>query len=175
MSGPWTRSRSSARSWAGLLVLVLALAGVGCGYDAGLRVAEKHASVGVEIFGNDTLERDVERPLHAEITRAIRDLTNVPMEIPSRAEVVIRGTVKTYQRRSGVRSSENALLETGVFIEAEASLVDRASGRPIGPPARAGRWVGFVLDDPSNEGRARDRVLRHIADELVLVLFAPVD
>lgn len=146
-----------------------------CGYDAGLRAAEKYGSVGVEIFGNETLERDVERPLHEEITRAIRDLTDLPLENPVRAEVVIQGVVKVYQRRDGVRSRANKLLETGVFVEAEASLVERTSGRAIGPPARVGRWVGFVLDEPGNESRARERVLRHVADELVLVLFAPVN
>jgi len=155
--------------------LALALFPTGCGYDAGLRVAEKHGSVGIEFFGNETLERDVERALYDEISRSLRDLTDVPLESPARAEVVIQGTVKTYQKRGGVRSRDNALLETGVLIEAEASLVERTSGRALGPPVRAGRYIGFVLDDPSNEQRARERVLKYIADELVLELFAPVN
>ena len=105
----------------------------------------------------------------------MRDLTDAPIESPSRAEVVVRGTVKVYQRRGGVRNTENVLLETGVYVEIHSSLIERATGRPLGPPVRLGRWVGFVLDDPANEARARDRVLRHVADELVLDLFAPVD
>lgn len=147
----------------------------GCGYSTGLKVSEKHQSVGVEFFGNVTPERDVERPLYDEVTRALRDLTDVRIESPQRAEVVIQGVVKTYQRRGGVRSTDNQLLETGVLIEAEATLVDRASGRTLGPPVRAGRYIGFVLDDPSNEADARARVLSYIADELVLELFAPVN
>jgi hypothetical protein len=158
-----------------LLALGLGILLSACGYDAGLRVSEKHGSVGIEFFGNDTPERDVERPLYDEISRALRDLTDVPIESPERAEVVIQGTVRTYQKRGGVRSRDNALLETGVLIEAEATLIERASGRALGPPVRAGRYVGFVLDDPSNEARARERVLRYIADELVLELFAPVN
>lgn len=153
----------------------LAVLAAGCGYDAGLRVGEKYRSVGVEFFDNDTPERDVERPLYAEITRALRDLTDVAIEGPREAEVVIVGKVRNYQRRGGVRSGENVLLETGVLIEAEASLIERESGRSLGPPVRAGRWVGFVLDDPANEAGAVERVLRHVADELVLELFAPVD
>ncbi len=158
-----------------LLALGLGILLSACGYDAGLRVSEKHGSVGIVFFGNDTPERDVERPLYDEISRALRDLTDVPIESPERAEVVIQGTVRTYQKRGGVRSRDNALLETGVLIEAEATLIERASGRALGPPVRAGRYVGFVLDDPSNEARARERVLRYIADELVLELFAPVN
>lgn len=167
--------RRASRTLAGLVIVAIAACLGGCGYSAGLRVSEKHRSVGVEFFGNETLERDVERPLYEQITRAVRDLTDAPIESPSRAEVVVRGTVKVYQRRGGVRNTENVLLETGVYVEIHSSLIERATGRPLGPPVRLGRWVGFVLDDPANEARARDRVLRHVADELVLDLFAPVD
>lgn len=160
---------------AGPMILAGLLGLSGCGYDAGLRVAEKHRSVGVEFFGNETPERDVERALYDELTRSLRDLTDAPIESPSTAEIVIRGTIRNYQRRGGVRSQDNVLLETGVLIEAEASLIERASGRTLGPPARAGRWVGFVLDDPGNEARALERVLHYVADELVLDLFAPVN
>jgi hypothetical protein len=153
---------------------LLALASA-CGYDTGLHVAERHHSVGLEFFGNDTYERDVERSLQDQMSRSIRDLTDVRIESPSRAEVVIRGTVRTYQRRAGVRSPQNELLETGLYIEAEATLFDRRSGRALGAGARAGQWVGYVLDDPDNEATARERVLRHIADQLVLDLFKSVD
>jgi hypothetical protein len=35
--------------------------------------------------------------------------------------------------------------------------------------------VGYVLDDPSNEVEARQRVLRTVAEQLVLDLFAPAE
>jgi hypothetical protein len=155
--------------------MLAAVLGSSCGYEAGLHVAERHSSVGVEIFGNDTPERDLERPLHDQMTRAIRDLTDTRIESPSRAEVFIRGTIKVFQRRGGVRSADNKLLETGIYIEVEATLIDRRSGRALGPPKRAGPSIGYVLDDPGNEARTKDRLLRHIADQLVLDLFAPVD
>lgn len=163
------------RAFVGAIFCALALSSISCGYNAGLRVREKHESVGLEIFGNDSYERDLERPLHEQMSRAIRDFTDVAIDSPSRAEIVIRGTVRIFQRRSGVRNPDNQLLETGVYIKAEATLYDRASGRALGAPASAGTWVGYVLDEPDNEGEARDRVLRHIADQLVLDLFAPVD
>jgi hypothetical protein len=173
---PRTAAPSSAgRTTFRLGALLMALLGGSCGYEAGLHVAERHQSIGVEIFGNDTPERDLERPLHDQMTRAVRDLTDARIESPSQAEVVIRGTVKVFQRRGGVRSSDNKLLETGVYIEVEATLFDRRSGRALGPPKRAGPSIGFVLDDPENEARAKDRLMRHIADQLVLDLFAPVD
>src|SRR6185295_13780528 len=42
------------------LVLGLCLPLAACGYNAGLRVTEHHDSVGVELFGNETYERDLE-------------------------------------------------------------------------------------------------------------------
>jgi hypothetical protein len=158
-----------------LAAMLAALVAGSCGYDTGLRVAERHQSIGVEVFGNDSLERDLERPLHDQITRAIRDLTDARLESPSRAEVVVRGTVKTFQRRGGVRSENNVLLETGIYIDVEAGLYDRRTGRALGAPKRAGPAIGFVLDDPDNEARAKERLFRLIADQLVLDLFAPVD
>jgi hypothetical protein len=157
------------------LLALLGVAASSCGYNAGLRVSEKHESVGLEFFGNETYERDLERPLYDEMSRAIRDLTDITIESPTRAEIVIRGTVKVFQRRNGVRNPENQLLETGIYVSADATLIDRKSGRALGAPAHAGTWVGYVLDQPENEEEARNRVLKHIADQLVLDLFAPVE
>jgi hypothetical protein len=164
------------KTWtcAWVFACIVALA-TGCGYSSGLRAAERRSSIGVEFFGNTTYERDVERALQDEITRALRDWTHVPLVNPDKAEVVIRGVVTEYHRRSGIRNPSNQLLETGLYIEAEAVLIDRASGRALGPPYRAGQQVGYVLDDPDAEQTARKRVLRYIADQLVLELFAPVD
>lgn len=158
-----------------LAFCALSCALVACGYTTGLKVSEKHPSVGLEIFGNDSYERDLERPLHDAISRSLRDLTDVPIERSDRAEVVIRGTVKSYNRRAGVRSPENRLLETGVFVEVEATLFDRQSGRALGPPDHVSQWIGFVLGNPDAERIARDRALKQIADKVVLDLFAPVD
>src|SRR4029078_3070799 len=98
-----------------------------CGYETGLRVAERHASIGVEIFGNETHERDLERPIHDAMTGPVRDLTDAPLDDPAHAEVIIRGTVRQFRRRGGGPDEEKHLLGTGVYIELEASLSRRTS------------------------------------------------
>lgn len=165
---------SARRLFSMVALLAAGLCGA-CGYETGLRVAERHASIGVEIFGNETHERDLERPLHSEITRAVRDLTDAPLDDPAHAEVIVRGTVRQFRRRGGVRDEDNHLLETGVYIEVEASLIDRRSGRALGPPKISSGWIGFVLDEQDNEAHARERDMRKIADQVVLDLFTPVD
>lgn len=159
-----------------LLPVVLAL-GVclglwGCGYSSGLRVSEEHSSIGVEFFGNGTYERDLERPFDDQMTRAIRDMSDAPIVASSQADVIVRGTIRSYYHLGGIRSKENQLLETGVAIEIEAALVDRKTSKVIKGPFKAFSAIGYLTGDPLNEPVARDRALHHIAEELVLDLFA---
>ncbi len=171
MSG--SRGGPGARRIAAALFCA-ALAG-GCGYSTGLRVAERHRGVSLEIFGNDSYERDLERPLHDEISRALRNLSDAPIEETRNADVLVRGKIHTYQHRSGIRSRDNQLLETGVYIEVEAGLYSRGSEKPRRGPFKAAAAVGYLVGRSENELEARDRALRHIAEELVLDLFAPSD
>lgn len=166
-------------AWRGLRVLAplaLALAGGACGYSAGLRVKDSGlTSIGVEFFGNETLERDLERDFHAEFTRALRD-AGAELEREPRALNVIRGTVREYHRRSGIRSTDNRLLETGVYFAVEAALYTGNAEKPVRGPYQANTWVGFVIEPTGeNERMARERAMRHVAEELVLDLLTPVN
>lgn len=157
-------------------VALLALACGACGYSAGLRVAESGIrSLGVEFFGNETLERDLERDFHTEFTRALRD-AGADLERAPRALHVVRGTVREFHRRAGIRNTENERLETGVYLAVEASLFESGSKTPLRGPYQANTWVGFVIEPSGeNERVARERAMRHVAEELVLDLLTPVN
>ena len=88
---------------------------------------------------------------------------------------MIRGTVISYHRRSGIRSPDNELLETGIYLSAEARLVDRKSGLTLRGPSRGDAAVGYNLSESGNEQEARVRALRRVAEELVLELLRPLD
>lgn len=156
--------------------LLAALIAAGCGYGTGLAVKKSGIeSIGVAFFGNDTLERDVERDFQPELARALQDLCDAPIDRIDRASTVIQGTVRQYHRRSGIRSPENKLLETGIYVEVEAALYVRGEPNPSRGPVRASTWVGFVIEPTGeHERQARERAFRHVAEELVLDLFAPV-
>jgi hypothetical protein len=166
---------AGAALFAGVVLLAGAALLAGCGYSTGVRAADRVGTVGVTYFQNRTMERDVERPMQDALTAAIRSLTDVPLSDPAAAAVVLRGEIVEYRRRGGIRSADNRLLETGLYIEAEAGLYDSPSGRPLGPQRRAYVWVGYTLDDPGGEGVARERAIRHVADELVLELFGALE
>jgi hypothetical protein len=53
------------------------------------------------------------------------------------------------------------------------SLVERGTEKVLRGPFKASCAVGYLLGDTENEFAARDRALRHIADEIVLDLFSP--
>jgi hypothetical protein len=172
--------------WPWITVLALACAGLasGCGYSTGLSVPEHQHTIGIEVFGNDSLERDIERRLYDELARAVRDWTDAPLVAPDRADVVIRGKITAYHRRSGIRSPENQLLETAVFIDVEAGLYRAGSETPTRGPVHTTSSTGFIVEPPGNqtshfpgqnESIARDRTLRNLADKLVLDLLAPVN
>jgi hypothetical protein len=146
-----------------------------CGYSSSLRASETQRTVGIEVFGNTSFERDLERLFYDEMARAVRDSCDAELVDPSRADWVIRGDIRSYRRRSGIRSPDNVLLETGVYVEVQAALFERGAPAPKAPPSVAGTWVGFIIDGPEAERDARDRALRNIADELVLELFIPVN
>jgi hypothetical protein len=131
--------------------------------------------VAVEAVERDgtVLERGLEPLLTDALSEAVVDWVDLPLVAPADADLVVRAEVLEYRRRGGVRSPENELLETAVFVRARAELFDRRLGNARGEPVHAQEWSGYALDDPSNEDAARDRALRHVAVSLVLELFEP--
>ena len=154
---------------AGLLVAGLL---VGCGYRAGLHLAPEYGSVGVEMFGNDSPVRDVERDLHAALTEVVRDRVSAPLAAPGRAAVVVRGDVVEVRFRGGIRTGGNQLSETGTIVRARASLWDPAREEVVAGPVVASAQVGYATDSPFGEAEARRRVLDNLAERLVLDLMA---
>ena len=174
----------------------LALAALlsGCGWHAGLVAPGGADTVGVEHFDLqlDVLERDLEPELQDALSRALIDLVDLRIADPRRSDLVVRGRIRDYRRRSGIRSPDHDLLETAVRITVEAELVRRSSGAIL-RRAQGSLPIGYVtadrIDDPVTgeadyvvpppgaERDARDRALRILAEGLVLDLFrtAPLD
>ena len=160
------------RLWPWLGGLLLA---AGCGYHSGLELEDSQASVGIEIFANDSESRlvtDLERDLHTAMTRAVARLVHAPIVAPEKADLVLRGRIVDYRRRSGIRDDDNVLLETGIRVEVEGELWN-PSGKRLASAAYANH-AGYVLSDPDGELGAQERVLANVAERLVLDLFASV-
>ena len=55
------------------LVLLALTTLSGCAYRAGLQLPERYHTYGVEIFANSSREPDIERTMHASLTRTLAD------------------------------------------------------------------------------------------------------
>ncbi|MEM7308538.1 MAG: LPS assembly lipoprotein LptE [Planctomycetota bacterium] len=172
----------SRRLGVALALLLTALAG--CGWHTGLVAPEGAESVGVDWFAldEDVLERDLEPALHDALSRAVSDLVGLRLVAPEDADLVIRGRIGDYGRRGGIRGRDHQLLESAVRITVDARL-ERRAGQVVAS-SRAALPSGYVTanrvaDDDfevggaREEDRARERLLRFLAEEIVLELFAP--
>jgi len=170
-----SRAASAVARGTAFCVLALAFAAASCGYSTGLSVGEKQKTIGIEVFGNDSLERDLERPLYDEISRAVRDWAESPLVAPDRADMIVRGKITAFHRRSGIRNPQNQLLETAVYVDVEAGLYRAGNETPTRGPVHESTGVGYIVGPMENEQDARERALKNIADKLVLDLLAPLN
>ena len=157
------------------LLLVAGLLLPACGWHAGLLAPGGARTVGVEIFETDRqlLERNLEPIVSEAITRALIDMVQTQLAAPQNADLVRRGEILNYNRRSGARNKDNELVETGLYVLLRASLVDRISGDVVVPAITRHGWSGYALtgDAPQNEAQTRLRVIDYVARTLVLDLF----
>ena len=165
------------------LGLTLACTLAGCGYHTGLIAPEGRETIGVEFFSDDGPLRDVEVELQDELAQSIQRMLPLRVVDPAGADLIVRGKVVDYSRRSGIRSPQNQLLETGVRITVVASLIDptRRFDRQgkllplkVLREARTTNESGYRIAEPDGERAARARVLRNMADRLALDLFGAV-
>lgn len=161
-----------ALGWlAALLVLT------SCGYKSGFTLPDNQ-NLGVRVFGNESLLRDVELRLHPFLTDSVQRLVSADLVGPAQADLWIEGEVLEYSRRGGIRSRQNVLQERGVRITVRARLVRRLREHPEGLENEVVREVtlsddrGYLVEDARGESDAVDNALRNISDRVVLDLFA---
>lgn len=160
-----------------LAALACALSLAACGWRTGLGDGlPADGTVAVQFLDNRTRVPDLELEITRALTDALIDRVGRRPDHPADAEYVVRGAILDYERRSGVRTRENALLETGVRIEVQVELVRRADGAVLSEANRS-LAVGFAIDDRGlatdapAEREQRARLLRHLGEGLVLDLF----
>lgn len=156
------------------LTCLLASLSAGCGFSTGIRLDPAVGSVGVEMFGNDSALTDLERDLHVQLSRSVRNISSAPLADPNRADLIIRGRIVSYLRRGGIRSRSNRLIESGLQIQVRSELWTAAGVRVVEPSISRVN-VGYTLDTPGNEREARERALKIIADRIVLDLLSAAE
>lgn len=170
------RFESTGGKYLALTLLLPLLLGIqGCGYRAGLAPdlapGRPTETIGIEIFGNESLVPNLERSLHARLSDAARRHTSLELVAPRAADLVVRGEILGFRRDPGSRTVDNRVVETRDIVTVEASLVDRARGNVVGR-TRTRIGYGSAIDVPGREPAAVDNALRNSADRILLTLLA---
>ena len=161
-----------------LLLGALLAAAAGCGFRAGLPAPEGARTLAVAWPGNDSRLRDLELEVGLALSRSALERLDLEPATPAEADLVLRGRVVDLRGRGGVRSPDNELLEAGQEIRIVLELEDRRSGQVVGRSERA-LEAGFLVPLDTSPFRApeveptRARVVRNLAEGLLLDLFAP--
>jgi hypothetical protein len=153
----------------GLAPLLIALATAwvaSCGYDTGIRLPEAIHGLGVEVFGNDSKQRDLEIEVQEALVDAVERMVHAPLVDPRAADLVLRGRIVNYTRRRGIRNAQNERLETGVLIALEVQLVrrglDPGSDQPGAGTPPAPRPPGAANRDTTPAAAPGERVVRSL-------------
>ncbi len=144
------------------------------GAAAMAREASVSQSIGIQIFGNESLLPNLERDLHAAFTQSARRHAALRLVSPRSADLFIRGRIANFRRGGGARTSNNRAVETLEIITIEAELIDGTTGKVLGR-AQAQPVVGSAIDVPGREVDSRERALANAADRLLLLLLAGLE
>lgn len=144
------------------------------GLEAKARQGVNSRTIGVKIFGNESLLPNLERDLHEAFTNAARRHAALRLVSPERADLFIRGRIANFRRGAGVRTRSNRAIETIEIVTIEAELIDGATGRVL-DRAQAQPSVGTAIDVPGREFEVRQRALDNAADGLLLLLLAGLE
>ncbi|QDV06302.1 hypothetical protein Poly30_18110 [Planctomycetes bacterium Poly30] len=131
-------------------------------------------TIGIQIFGNESLLPNLERDLHSAFSDAARRHVALRLVSPSRADLFIRGRIANFRRGAGARLADNQVVETLEILTIEAELIDGETGAVLGR-AQAQPTVGAAIDVPGREVEQRERALSNAADRLLLLLLAGLE
>ena len=154
-----------------LAIAVAALA-AGCYRVAG-KPYENVETVGVKVFVNRTLYRDVDFQLTDALRRELSATSFYTVATPRDADAVLEGELTDYRELAEVIDENQAVTARRIVASARYSLVDNHTGEVLAGPKNA-KWselfrsrTGLPLDE------VRQEVFRKLAQRIVTQVFMP--
>ena len=154
-----------------LAIIAVALA-AGCYRVAG-KPYENIDTVGVKVFVNRTLYRDVDFQLTDAIRRELSAGTFYSVAAPRDADAVLEGELTDYRELAEVIDEDQAVTARRLVASARYSLIDNHTGEVLAGPRNA-QWnelyrtrTGLPLDE------VRQEVFRKLARKIVTQVFMP--
>lgn len=150
------------------LALVLALAGapLGCGYDTGSMLPGGAQAVAVDVFENDTFYRELEITLARRLTRELRRRTTYRIASRDEADVILDGRILRVDRPVLVETEDDLVSEQGVTVTAHVELTRRADGVVLDAFDLSNR-AEFVVERGETLETAFEEALGDLAEDIL--------
>jgi hypothetical protein len=145
---------------------------VSCGYSTESMMVPGVQSVAVALAENATWYRQAEVTYTREVTREILRHPGVTLRSESDAQAILRSKILTIPRLTLIEDDRDQILEGGVLVEVEFTLVDARDGAVLVPPTRVVRRAENIVPRPESLGFAVDEALVEAARDTVVQLMS---
>lgn len=140
------------------------------GYAVRNRYPKEYRTIAVNVFRNDTYDRPLNGQLTEALIKEIQAVTPYRIASESRADTVLRGTVRRREMRELSKSRSTGLTEEALYeVTIDWEWIDQRTGKPI--VARNGFTASavFVPSRPSAEPTeiGRFAVVQNLATDVV--------
>ena len=134
------------------------------------RYPKEYRTIAVNVFRNDTYDRPLNGQLTEALIKEIQAVTPYRIASESRADTVLRGTVRRREVRELSKSRSTGLTEEALYeVTIDGEWIDQRTGKPI--VARNGFTASavFVPSRPSAEPTeiGRFAVVQNLATDVV--------
>ena len=161
------RRTTIARGTTALRVSLLSFLVIGCaGYHVGPVAKHNFNSIAVPVFHNDTLRPQLEAQISNAVIRRLQEDGSLRLEPPSRADVILTGTVFRYQRNAlrMLHSDTQVPREFEIVITVRVEARDRRTGETVLKPTEIeGKTDVFIGEDQQS---SEEQALPLVADDI---------
>lgn len=157
--------------WAALCLLMV-VSTAACYRIAG-RPYNNISSVGVKVFTNKTLYRDVDFQLSDQLRREISALTFYTIAAPRDADAVLEGEVTRYEELPEAIDEDEMVTARRVVARAAYKLVDNRTGEIIASSGGLNWSEVFPVRTGRTLAQVREETLRKLAQKIVEHAFMP--
>ena len=147
-----------------MLMSVLLLAS--CGYTTRSLMPGEVSNLAVDIFGNDTFEREIEFTLTRELTRELNQRAALRLTRRRHADAVLTGRIVRVSYPTLVETTNNEVSEQAVLVEAVVEL-KRLSDNSVISRFKIGNRAEFVVERGESRQTAFEEALRDLAEDIV--------
>jgi len=152
------------------MAVLVALLSLGCGYRTNFTMPEGIKTYAVKVFKNDTLYQNADFEFTQELFREMNAKTPLKVAESADADLIISGSVATYQRRVLREAWEDQVAEYQLVIGVNVKF-EKKDGTVLYEGKNIQRAANYSITRGRTERWARDQVMSELARKVVSLAF----